>query len=539
MTSSLRPLLKKQIREMGAFLYQSGKSGKRRSKISVILYSLLMIYALVAMGFVFFLMAQALCEPLNSAGMGWLYFALMGTVATVLGVVGSVFTTYSGIYQAKDNELLFSMPIPPSKILFVRIVGIYIMSFVFEAMAMVPTLIVYFMEGAPSVMAVILGILTLFILPFFALAISCVLGWLVALLAAHFNGRGRTFATVALSLGFIAGYYYIYSQAYSYLQLILTNSEKIGGTMKMVLYPMYQMGLGAEGKTVPFIVFTAIILAIFALVYCLLSRSFLQIATSKKGAAKVQYKEKAMAAGSKSSALLRKERLRFTGSAVYMLNCGLGTVIMLAGAVAVIVKADWIQDFMGQMEILMPQFTQRMPLIVAAVVGFAAAMNDITAPSVSLEGKSLWIVQSMPVSPWQVLKAKLKLHMYMTAIPVVILAFCIEYVIRPDRISAIAILVFAVLFVLLCGAMGLAINLKMPNLDWTNETVAVKQSVGVIIALFGSWAVLLTLGGIYYAVESFMSPEMYLVCATVFVGVVAALLLGWLKTRGAKILQNL
>ena len=38
-------------------------------------------------------------------------------------------------------------------------------------------------------------------------------------------------------------------------------------------------------------------------------------------------------------------------------------------------------------------------------------MNDMTAPSVSLEGKSLWLMQSLPVTPWQVLRAKLTMQL--------------------------------------------------------------------------------------------------------------------------------
>ena len=41
----------------------------------------------------------------------WLYRALMGIVSVTLGVFGSVFNTFSTLYQAKDNDLLFAMPI--------------------------------------------------------------------------------------------------------------------------------------------------------------------------------------------------------------------------------------------------------------------------------------------------------------------------------------------------------------------------------------------------------------------------------------------
>ena len=47
----------------------------------------------------------------------WLYRALMGIVSVTLGVFGSVFNTFSTLYQAKDNDLLFAMPITERSVL--------------------------------------------------------------------------------------------------------------------------------------------------------------------------------------------------------------------------------------------------------------------------------------------------------------------------------------------------------------------------------------------------------------------------------------
>ena len=41
----------------------------------------------------------------------------------------------------------------------------------------------------------------------------------------------------------------------------------------------------------------------------------------------------------------------------------------------------------------------------------------MAAPSVSLEGKSLWLLQSLPVTPWQVLRAKLSVQLLLTSAP--------------------------------------------------------------------------------------------------------------------------
>ena len=114
----------------------------------------------------------------------------------------------------------------------------------------------------------------------------------------------------------------------------------------------------------------------------------------------------------------------------------------------------------------------------------------------------------------------------------------------PEKINALLEplflpLVQAVLFVLLTALAGLALNLKMPNLKWTDETVPVKQSMSVMLTLFGGWAVVVALGGAYAALSRLIGPKGYLVCVAVLLAAVCAALTAWIQTRGARIFSSL
>ena len=69
----LKALLKKQLLESMTFLFKNSKSAKRRSAGRVALYAVLMLYILGIMGYMFFNVASALCEPLASLDLDWLY----------------------------------------------------------------------------------------------------------------------------------------------------------------------------------------------------------------------------------------------------------------------------------------------------------------------------------------------------------------------------------------------------------------------------------------------------------------------------------
>ena len=62
----------------------------------------------------------------------WLYMALMGIVSVTLGVFGSVFNTFSTLYQVRDNDLLFAMPITERSVLTARLSGVYAMGLMYE-----------------------------------------------------------------------------------------------------------------------------------------------------------------------------------------------------------------------------------------------------------------------------------------------------------------------------------------------------------------------------------------------------------------------
>lgn len=527
-----KALFRKQLMESFAWVYQDKKTGKNRSGKGLIAYVVLYLTVFGVAGSAFYEVANMLCPPLLEASLGWLYFALMGLVGAAFGIFASVFSTYTTLYQAKDNDLLFAMPIPANHILIARLTGVYAMGLLYELIVMLPVIIVYFLYAQVSVTEVLFIVLIPLVLSVFVLALSCALGWVIAWCASRL--KDSKIVTTILSLAFLACYFAFFSQSTTILQNFLMNPAGTGEKIKGALYPFYHMGLAAEGNAVSMLIFTAIMLAVFGAVYIVLSRSFLKLATANRGAVKVKYTEKKVHVSTPNRALLRKEFKRFFGSTTYMLNCGLGIVFMIVATVAMVVKRDVVTDF-G----VFTGFEELFALIAVALICTMSSMNDMSAPSVSLEGKHIWLMQVMPVSGWQVLTAKLNMHLILTLPPVMILTVCVEWILQPALLLAILMPIVTGLFVLFCACLGLLTNLKLPNLNWTSEIVPIKQSASVMIAMFGGWVMVLLLGGLYYLLMKLLAPSIYLLCVAVLLLAVDIAMLRWLKTRGARFFETL
>lgn len=203
----LKLLLIKQLFEIFSPYFYDAKKNKARSKVSTAMYFAL--YALLIVGLLggmFTFLSVKLCQPLESARLGWLYFALMGLIAVLLGAFGSVFNTYASLYLPKDNDLLLSMPIPVSSLVAARLFSVYLMGLMYSAVVILPAVIVYWVIASITPFLFLGGLVLTFLISVFVLTLSCVLGWVVAKISQKL--KHKSVIAVLASLTFIALYYY-------------------------------------------------------------------------------------------------------------------------------------------------------------------------------------------------------------------------------------------------------------------------------------------------------------------------------------------
>ena len=530
----LKLLVKKQLFEIFRSYFYDAKKNKARTKGATIGYIVMFVLLMVGLlGTMFGVLSNTMCGPLAEMGMDWLYFVIMGMMAVFLGAFGSVFNTYSGLYLAKDNDLLLSMPIPVRVIMTSRLLSVYLMGLMYSGVVILPAIIVYWCTLPVTAGRILGGVVLLIVISLFVLTLSCVLGWVVAKISLKL--KRKSFITVIVSLVFFGLYYFVCFRSQAMITDLLLNAEDVGNRIKGI-YPLYLSGRVGCGDGVAMLIVSAVVIALLALVWYLIARSFLHIATASGNTARAVYREKAVKQVSPAAALLRKELGRFTASPLYMLNCGLGTVFLLILAAAALIKG---REVFLMMNALFAGNEDFVPVLAALCLCLLAGANDITAPSVSLEGKSLWIAQSLPIDPWQALRAKLRMHLLITELPLVVCAVCVAAVSGLDFLHAALLVVVPMVYVVLSAAFGLFMGLKRPNLNWTSEVAPIKQGLAVFLSMFGGWLVAVALGFLYYVLMARVGAVAFLLAVTALFAVLALVLVRWLKTSGAKIYQHL
>ena len=543
----LKTLLRKQMAEIFRTYFYDTRKSKPRSKASTIfLFVMFGVLMIGVLGTMFTLLSVFLCAPLTEAGLAWMYFTVMALLAILLGAFGSVFNTFAGLYLAKDNDLLLSMPIPVRYILAARLLGVYLLGLMYSGVLLLPAVIVYWCMASFSLQSVLGGILLILtvsgIVLFLTVSgivlfLSCALGWVVAQISRKL--RNKSLITVLISLIFIGAYYFFYAKAQSLMQDLIANADSYGAKIRGAAYPLYLLGRMGVGDPVALLVWIAGTALVLFLTLYIIARGFIRLATSTGTVARTAYREKKARVASPAGALRRREFARFLGSPTYMLNCGLGSVIGVAFAGFLLIRNSWAYENLSVLSEAVGIGIPRFAPIAAAAVCMVLSTVAITAPSVSLEGRTIWLSQSLPVTPWKVLRAKLAVHLWVGGIPALLCGVAVAAALRLPFPTAVMTVILPLLFTLLQACFGLFVNLLHPNLTWVSEMTPIKQSLGVLFSLLGGWgyAALLGVGGYFLTVP--VPAWVALLALNLLTALLSLLLLRWLKGRGARIFATL
>ena len=518
----LRILIKAQLQSVLASLTRTSR-GKRLSVAgAVLLMAFLAVIFLSFFGFTFYALALAL----PGMGLGWFYFALAAIMAFALGFIGSVFTAQQQLFAARDNELLLAMPIRPRDILGSRMAVLLLLDYAFTLVVLLPAGVVWLMVVGGTAGGIFGFVLSALLLPLIIMCFTCLFAWLLALISSRM--RNKTVITLVLYLAFLAAYFYFYMNLQQLLTELIANSERIAGAL-VAVYPLYAFGQASLGSWLHIAGFAACCVIPFALVYAILSRGFLAVTTRRPSVKKLVYRERALKTSGVGAALLRKELGRFAANGMYILNAAMGSVLTVAAAAALIIYRDEAMQLLS----VLPEGMGEGAVILALC--FLNATDVISAPSISLESKTLWLLKSLPVPAWRILMAKVNLHLVIALPPTLIASACCCIALPFPPAGAAMVVLIPALTCVFGALLGVAVNLRYPKFDYINETAVIKNSMSVTVTLFGSWALLAAAALLYgLALHRVMGMTAYLyICAALLAALCAALYLS-LRRSGAR-----
>lgn len=519
---------------LSSFRFGGGKKKKRAASGlgALILMAVLAVYLSGTYSFMF-------AAQLAPVGMLALEIMMMSVLAVVMGLVFTLFAAQGVIFGGRDNDLMLSLPVSAFSLMLARTLALYVENLVFTLFIMLPAGAAYlaFGGGGGAVFLIVLTVCTLFLalIPtFFSLIFGFVLAWA----SGKLGGRSKLLSNLLYMAAFVV-FLVLLMRANLAMADLAVYAAGIEGAFSGWGLPFVLMARAACGGSVPALLgFAALCAGPFLLVVWLFAGRYKRIVTGLGArSARSDYKLGRVAASGARRALLKKEAGKFFGTPIYLFNSGMGLILLLGGGVAALFFRAKLGEVLDQLSAA----GGGLPILplAALMVCFLLATVMITAPSISLEGKQLWILKEAPISARGVFLVKAGFQLLLELPVLLVASACLALALGLGPWEWLLLLALGTAFSVCTALLGLFANLCMPKLDAPNDMVVVKQSASVMVAMLGGMGLVLVGGLLFLLTRGLLGATLALLPGLALYLIGCVVLWRLLATRGEQMFLEL
>lgn len=458
-------------------LHTKDKKKKQNFALLSVAYVLVILMAISYVG--------GLAYGYHYLGLGDIVPMYLYTILSILMLVLSFFKAGSVLFSMKSYDIMVSLPVTKSAILISRFVTMYVTNLLFSLIVMIPGLAVHIWFAKPGISFYIISLMAVLFAPLLPLTISSILGALIKGISSRMKKKTlvETFLTVGLVVVIMVGSFRMGPKTENLdmealKELIGTLTSALGNIFPPALW--YHQAL--QGSILHFVLLLGIPALIFTLFVWILSKRFTEICTGLNATyAKHNYKLGELKAEHVLLSLFKKEMKLYFSSSLYVTNSGIGYIlaVLLAGAIAVM-GVDSLAEFME-----MPMFLPLIHKVLPFVLAMPLCMMSTSACTVSMEGKTFWQLQVLPVKAKDIYNAKLLWNLAVAA-PFYLISVVLMLIgAKPALSDALHYFLIPLVLLAYCIVLGLACNLWFPKLNWDNEAQVVKQGAAVLVSMLG------------------------------------------------------
>ena len=459
---------------------------KNDSKISKIIFP---IFLSIILMFCIGTYAWGMAEILEPLGLIHVLLSIFIVLTAVITIFEGAYKSQGILFEARDNDLLFSLPITKKAIFFIRALKLMTFQLLYNSLFLIPSVIVYGIYTKINLYYCIISILMIIISPIIPTLIGCFIGYVIKGISSKFKSKKAV--QVMLSTVLLLGIFYLSFNKEKLISYLIQNATNIDDIIKKIYYPAVLFNsLIINFDITNFIILLAISIIPAILFIYLGSIFYFKISSksSEKGISKKTIvKNNKYNVKTPIKALITKELKRFFSSPVFIINSGFGLVLMAVATIGLVINSKGLIDgFLNGMEVEISAETiaQKISKIYFCIVVFMSFMTSITSSMISLEGKNIEITKSLPVHSKKILLAKI-MTSNIISIPIILVCDTIFFVcFKINILDIILITLASFVFPTFSAILGLIINIKHPKLDANSDTEIVKQSMSSFIAVF-------------------------------------------------------
>ncbi len=447
------------------------------------------LWALIAMvfslGYISVLYSILLAGALRQVGQLPALLGLMTAAASLLILIFSVFETKGVLFGFGDYDTVMSWPAPVSAVAASRVTSMYAYNLVYAALLLLPAGVIYGIYASAAWWFYPLYFALMLFVPALPTLAGAAVGTLVTLLTAGMK-KSSVFSA-AFQMVFLLAIMVGSMRLNSGLAAIVEHAAELQRAVGS--YPPAQWlmsaATGAPGGFTGALLLIGSCVAAMLLFAWLLGKGFVRLNSRLSAVPRGRaYHVGQMRRSGRVRALYGMEWRRYAGSTLYLTNTMFSYVLLFLAALFIgVFRPEAVMQALHA-----PAFSgvrRALPLMLSGLT----VMGATTASAVSIEGKRLWIVKSLPVPARDWLLAKLLVSLTPAAPVLLVCAVLLGTGLNAGAAEYFRLFFTPLCFALFAGVAGLWLNLKLPKLDWKSETEVVKQSAAVMIQVFAGMLV--------------------------------------------------
>ena len=411
--------------------------------------------------------------------------ALMLMAGSVLGAITTLTKAGTVMFSAASLDPLLTLPLSRRTVVFSRVFSLYFEEFLIHAgMLLTAGVCCQIVIGSLPAAFWPVIVLSAFLAPLLPLGLGGLVGLFVNMLTARM--KNKSLFTTVFSMAFLLGVMFLSFNAGT----LFTDMADIAGSLQARVFGIYPPARlfvdGLLGSIGSFLLFAGISLISLALLCLAAVKGF----TFFYSAINATAGSKAFRMGRQKQsgtllALCKKELRQKYNTPIWIMNTDMGTVMAIVMTVALIVAGK-----APVMEVLEDVFHRgdQAALLFGLVIAAAQCLSLSATAAVSMEGKGLWLIKSLPIRANVWLRSKLLISMLPPVAGGLLCSIALTVAWKLPAWNALLILGLCCLVAWAFSVVELSLGLHFARFDWENPAEVVKQGGGVLLSMLVTMA---------------------------------------------------
>ncbi|MCM3511577.1 hypothetical protein [Carnobacterium inhibens] len=488
------------IEQLGinVFRYEKDKR-KRNSKIALT----------VSIGIIL-IMLIAYC---GGMAYGYVYLGMIDLIPSIALFISSLFTLSFSLFKSNgelfgfyDYDQVMSLPLTVRTIINSRFLNMYIWNTLIAFIVMFTMGIIYILFEQPAFISYLMWFISIFLVSLIPTAVAAIFGAVVTAISVKFKYTSAvaTFLSIALLIVFMLLSMSVATSDIGFGELFDFQTGTINADAFSTLAPYISDRLNqfylptklfkeaiVDGKILSFLIFAGISIGLYMLLLLLLPIKYKQINTALTShISRGNYKVGVLRQSGMLLALYKKTIMRILKSTVCATNLLVGCVLAILLAVMVLTAGP--EKILQSLDLV--DYFPIVKNVAGYVIAAMVSMSNTAAISLALEGKNIWLIKSLPISPKTLYDSYLLSNLTFTIPTSIVCSILFSIALNTSFIETILIIITPLIFSLFTAVAGIFIGNRMAYYDWQDETQLIKQSMMNLIGMLGGMIIILLFG---------------------------------------------